>query len=327
MPRHSRISVDLLETFVTLMETEGDAATAMQRLGINQPSMSKRLALLQHRHDAIPYPWITREGKVWKPTDAGKLYLPAATEIVERQRLLENSINLNYPLLSRVSLCCGEEAVRTFVRPAVEEFRKKYPDSQFRVSVLSPYDRIMNVATGAADLATVTHDEESIKRIARRPLHIETLTKDPLALVMGKGRKDMRQRFESLPARNVRIKHLADFPLVLPAPDGGTRVRIDTAIAAAKLRGPINVIAELEGWQTLLEYVQCGIGVGILPRSAIEAHSGPLLVKWLDDDALEPTTTKLICRYKADATENLDLSDEARALRELLIFEAGKLNR
>ncbi len=327
MPRHSRISIDLLETFVSLMEAEGDAATAMHRLKINQPSMSKRLALLQHRHDAIPTPWITREGKTWKLTDAGKLYLPAAVEIVERQRLLESAISYNYPRVSRVWLCCGEEAVRSFVRPAVEAFRKAYPSSQFRVSVLSPEARIMAVATGAADLATVTHDNDSTQQIAGRQLHIEELTEDPLALVLGKSSREIRQRFEELPDRNVRIKQVADFPLVLPAPDGGTRLRINEAFVTHKVRSPLNVIAELEGWQTLLEYVQCGIGVGILPRSAIEAHQSSLRIKWIDPKHLAPTTTKLICRYKADASQHLDLSDEAAALRELLIAEARKLAR
>jgi LysR family nitrogen assimilation transcriptional regulator len=325
MPRHSRISIDLLETLVTLIDAQGDAAEAMRQLDINQPSMSKRLAMLQHRHDTIPTPWLTRDGKTWKLTEAGERYFPAAREIVYRQQMLENSIVTNHPFMKRVWLCCGEEAVRSFIRPAVEEFRKRKPDTRLCVSVLSPAARITAVANGAADMATVTHDDESTQRIAGRRLHIEILTEDRLAIAIGKkARKELKSQFDALIDYNVRLKQVAEFPLILPAPDGGTRVRLDEAFAEAKVKMPLNIVAELEGWQTLIEYVATGMGVAILPESAIKQHGSALVVKWLDSKALQPTTTKLICRYKADSSQELNLEPDAMLLRQLLLDAARR---
>jgi DNA-binding transcriptional LysR family regulator len=48
MPRPANLSPELLQTFVTLLEADGDASQAADVPGINQPSMSKRLASLQH---------------------------------------------------------------------------------------------------------------------------------------------------------------------------------------------------------------------------------------------------------------------------------------
>ena len=48
MPRSSRLSIELLQTFLSLLEDQGDALAAAAKLEINQPSMSKRLAVMQH---------------------------------------------------------------------------------------------------------------------------------------------------------------------------------------------------------------------------------------------------------------------------------------
>ena len=64
MPRPSRLSFELLETFVTVIEEEGDASRAASILDINQPSMSKRLAQLQNAGTSIRSPWLERRGKL-----------------------------------------------------------------------------------------------------------------------------------------------------------------------------------------------------------------------------------------------------------------------
>lgn len=329
MPRRSRISIDLLETLTTLMEAEGDAAKAMELLGINQPSMSKRLAMLQHAHPAIPHPWLTRDGKKWTLTPDGKRYHPAAREIVYRQRMLENAILGNKGPANRVWLCCGEEAVRSFVRPAVEEFRAKFPNTSFCISVLSPSERIAAVATGAADMATVTHDDDDIRSLAGRPLHIEELTTDPLVVVAGKNASPaLKRSFGALPQAQVKLSQLKGMPLILPAAGGGTRNRIDEALAKYALHDVLEIIAELEGWQTMLEYVQCGLGVAILPESAARLNHDQLLApKHIDNDDLLPTVTKLICRFEAKSATKLALEGEAEELRKILQQRARKRSR
>ena len=64
MPRSSRLSPELLETFITVLEAGGDAALAAEQLNINQPSMSKRLALLQRPGPLVDRPWLVRREKL-----------------------------------------------------------------------------------------------------------------------------------------------------------------------------------------------------------------------------------------------------------------------
>ena len=178
-------------------------------------------------------------------------------------------------------------------------------------------------------MATVTHDNDDINRIAGRPLHIEELTTDPLVVVASKNASPaLRRSYGELPANHVRLAQLKGMPLILPAAGGGTRNRIDEAMGKeAELLDQLEIFAELEGWQTMLEYVNCGLGVAILPESAARNQNELLSAKHFDILELEPTVTKLICRYEAKSSTKLALEGEAEELRKILIQKAKKRSR
>lgn len=69
MPRSVSLSLDLLRTYLLLVRSDGDAARTAQQLGINQPSMSKRLRYFQHAGPLLERPWLDRDGKSWTMTD------------------------------------------------------------------------------------------------------------------------------------------------------------------------------------------------------------------------------------------------------------------
>ena len=97
MPRPPSISPELMTTFVTVVKTDGDATRAAELLNINQPSMSKRLAFLQHAGRILRRPWLERVGKSWHLTEEGRRVLPAVEELVHRYRLLTEAIEEERP--------------------------------------------------------------------------------------------------------------------------------------------------------------------------------------------------------------------------------------
>src|SRR5438045_508700 len=84
MPRRVTLSLDLLETFLTLLRNDGDAIQTAKDLGVNQPSMSKRLGYLQHAGRVLQRPWLVRIGKHWQLTDEGRKVRSAVEDIVRR---------------------------------------------------------------------------------------------------------------------------------------------------------------------------------------------------------------------------------------------------
>jgi DNA-binding transcriptional LysR family regulator len=303
MPRPPSISPELMTTFVTVVRTEGDATQAAEILNINQPSMSKRLAFLQHAGRILRRPWLERVGKTWRLTDEGRRVLPAVEELVHRYRLLTDSIEEARPA---VVFGCGPGGAAGFVRDAIRTFRAKLPDATFRISSRPGPARVEGVANGSLDLAVVRLEHEEIVGLARRPLHVEDLYEDPLVLVAVPGSPAFDE-FQALPDKAVTPKALLRFPLLLPTPDTGIRRDLDRRFRDAGVLDRLRVVVETGPWQTTVAYVRDAVGVGIVPRSALAGQTG-LVTKSLPPKLSPGNTVRAICRKRA-GTDDLDLSD------------------
>ena len=320
MPRPSNLSLDILETFVTLVRHGGEASAAAQALDINQPSMSKRLAVLQHARRGVRQRWIMRQGKRWVLTDEGRRALPAAEEIVRRYWTLLESLELAEDRPADVRFACGRHAAVGFVHEALARLRAAHAKLRVRVSTLRGRERIERVANGSLDLATVTHDEQQVMAIARRPLRIEPLLSDRLVLAIGRAApRELRARFAELPD-TVAAAQLVDLPLILPEPDSGIRQQLDGALRAAGVSESLDIRLEIGGWQAILQYVASGLGLGISSEAAARAVNG-LTLKPLSPRFIKPPQVRLIARMPTN--EEPGLSDAASLFRAELKVIAG----
>ena len=328
MPRPSQLSFDLLETFLRVAEAGGDAAAAARQLDINQPSMSKRLAVLQRSGPLLPQPWLARRGKTWRLTAEGERVLEAVREMVRRREQLQDFIAARADDLPDVSVACGQEAVTDLVLPAVKRFRRRRPHGLVRVATPPGKDRVAGVATGVYDLALVTHEPErqpidELERIARRPLYVEALLEDRPVLAAARGGGDegkaaWRRRFVQLPADEpAPAAALAGLPLILPERGRGRREQFDRWARAAAI-GPLDVVVEVGGWAAILAYAAAGLGVGLATeRSAARflRGGGRLEVRRLDEAAFPPDAVRLVAP-KAHRDDRPRLSPAAEEFRE-----------
>ncbi len=229
MPRTSRLSIELLQTFLCLLDHDGDTMAAASELGINQPSMSKRLAFLQYSGRGITRPWLKREGKTWAATAEGLRVLPAVRDILARYDRLTAFTEEVGAGLPAFTFGCGQQAATGLVLRAARRFHLESPDIPYRIAQMRGRARIEGVANGALDLAAVTDREETILSIARRELHIDTLPEEPLVLVAARqapGAGPMpawHAVFTKLPPRGVPAEALRSFPLIVPEPDADVR--------------------------------------------------------------------------------------------------------
>jgi DNA-binding transcriptional LysR family regulator len=316
MPRSVSLSIDLLETLVVLMRSGGDASAAMKELGINQPSLSKRLKYLQHAGPLLDRPWLVRNGKTWELTDEGQRVWPAVAELVDRYDNLETFLDGDRSIASSVRFSCGQLMAASLVRDALRQFQREHPQTRLRISTMRGRSRIEGVSNGSLDLAIVSHDEPSIAEIARRPLHVEPLVSHGLALVCAQDALWIRA-VRGLPKNAARAGALAEFPLIMPEPDAGIRKEIDQALHREGLLNSVNIVLELGGWATILAYVRDGFGVGVVSEGAMRETKG-LAIRLLDPEVFPRIETKLICRRLAGSVEALDLPKHGLAWREVL---------
>jgi DNA-binding transcriptional LysR family regulator len=317
MPRTVTLSFELLQTFVALIRSDGDAARAMRALGINQPTMSKRLRYVQHAGPLLEQPWVVRRGKTWELTEEGRRVWSAVTEIVDRYANLERFLDGEQaPAQAPIRFACGQQMVMGLVRQALRAFRKDHPGASIRISTLRGQARIEGVSNGSLDLAVVTHDESTIHEIARRPLHIEPLVEHRLALVCAAD-SPWSRAVRRLPKAGVLAAALVDFPLILPEPDAGVRRGLDEVLHRQGVMGRLTIALEIGGWAAILAYVRDRFGVGIVSVGALVEAKG-LIVRTLDPAEFPSIQARLICRRLAGSGPELDLSEPAQEWRAVL---------
>lgn len=320
MPRPPSLSPELLQTFVTMVRTDGDAMSASRILDINQPSMSKRLAILQHAGRVLQSPWLERRGKKWFLTEEGKRVLPAVEEILHRYRILTEAILETDR--STLSIACVSQYSGNLLREALKDWRELYPDDPFRLVTPGSAMAIEGVANGSYDLAVVTEGADEIYRIAHRPLHIDSLLDDTMVMVANSKCPDYGE-FASLPDRKASPKSITRFPLLLPERETSLRKGLEARFREEELRDRLRIVMELREPSSLLSCAREGFGVAVLPRFALLPDASGMTVKSLPGPLSPANEVKLISRVRP-ITEEMDLTPSAMAFRECLRQRAGE---
>jgi DNA-binding transcriptional LysR family regulator len=324
MPRSLTLSFELLETFVSLVRHEGEASATMAELGLNQPTLSKRLKNLQHAGPLLEQPWLVRDGKTWHLTEEGQRVWPAVSELVDRYENLQAFLE-GGKAGPAVRFACGQQMAAGLVRQALKVFRQQHPDVHIRISTLRGQARIEGVSNGTLDLAIVTHDSPTIQEIARRTLHLEPLVTHHLALVCATG-SPWDRSLRALPKAGAPVEALEKFPLIVPEPDAGLRKGLDLVLRRQGLLDKLDLALEIGGWPTILAYVRDGFGVGVISEGALDDSTG-LTVRRLDPAVIPPIEAKLICRRLPGSGQGLDLSESAAVWRDLLIQASRKRDK
>jgi DNA-binding transcriptional LysR family regulator len=329
MPRPSRPSLELLETFVALAEHDGDATGAAGELGVNQPSVSKRLAALRRlTGERTGQPWLDRKGKRWRLTPEGQRVRALVIDMVRRYEHLERFIASGAEGRPVVSLACGQQAANGFVRAAVEHFLGDNPECRIRLATPRGRVRIEGVAGGQFDMAIVTDSPATIRKLARREMYVEPLFDDRFVLAANPpARADWGRRWrDASENKPVPAAELLGLPFILPEADASRRQQFDDWYYRATDK-TLHVKLEAGGWQTILQFIEAGLGVGLVPHSAVEVFRRQsrckLTVRSLDPAEFPPDAVRLIAR-KAHGREEPDLSELGKRLIAVLRDQAKR---
>ena len=323
------VPLELMQTFVKIVEHEGDATAAAQALGISQPSISRRLSALREIvGDSEDRPWLILKGKRWLLTPGGERVRGVIADLVRKYEQVEQFIAETQTAKPTVSIACGQTAASGFVRLAIERLAEKNSNIRIRLSTPRGKSRIEGVAGGQFDMAIVTDDEATIRDVAGIELHIEPLQSDRFVVAANPSPKShWAKAWEALPVRrSLTAKDLGDLPMILPEPDAGRRQQFDLWFKRSTDRVP-NVVLEVGGWQNLLRFVQSGMGVGFATEEAVQRLDAPksgrqrnkpnLSMRYLDEQDFPPDQIRLIAR-KQQGHDTPDLCASAYDLYELL---------
>ncbi|HEY2911662.1 MAG TPA: LysR family transcriptional regulator [Gemmataceae bacterium] len=320
MARPEHLPFDLLETFSLIAELEGDAAATAAKLGINQPSISKRLAALRRLTSGPDHqPWLFLRGKSWRLTPEGERVRGVVDDLVRRYGQVEQFVAGGRSEKPRLAIACGQQAANGFVRRAVERFATEDPACRVRIATPRGPSRIEGVADGLFDLAVVSEDPAAIPSIARREMFVETLFEDRFLLAANPAAKaPWAAAWQRLPkAKPIEPTQLVGMPLIVPEPDAARRKQFEHWFAEADQT--LDARIEIGGWTSILNYAAAGLGIGLTTESAVTAFEAraKLTARPLAESSLPPNGVSLVAR-KAHGKNQPELTPRGETFRRCL---------
>lgn len=245
------VDILLLRSLIAVSEA-GGITSAAARLAITQPTLTRRLQLLEEQL-GVALVERGRHGAVL--TAVGRVVETRARDLIVRCDDLEAEVAaLTGMEAGSVRLGGGATAVSFVLPEAIARFQAQHPGIRFELKESGSRDIEADVVNGVLELGLVT-----------RPVHDSGLLEyplimDPIVLV---GRKD--HPLNSL--KRVRPEHLSAYALV--GFQRGTAIRriIDTALLRADVH--MNVVMELRSIPAILRMVKTTGNLAFVSELAI----------------------------------------------------------
>jgi DNA-binding transcriptional LysR family regulator len=244
--------LETLKTFCDLIETGSFSKAAALNL-ISQSAVSQQVQALERRFDQQLIERGRRKGVA--PTEAGRLLYIECKEILERFHALENRLR------ARSEVIAGSIRVATVysvglheIPPYIKQFIKEHPQVKIHIEY-SRTDKVIEACLNN------TIDFGIIALPLRRPnLAVIPFRHDKLVIICNPGHRLANRR-------RVSVKKLEGEDFIAFERDIPTRKTIDQILKQNSVS--VNYVMEFDNIETIKRSVEVGIGVSILPETAV----------------------------------------------------------
>lgn len=277
------VDIERLQTFAEVAR-QGSVTRAAQRLGLQQPTVSHRLATLERE---IGSPLFERLGTRLALTAAGEALLPYAGQLpavaAEALHVARSAAGL---AAARLHLGCAETPATYLLPERLRELRRRHPELRVRLTVGNAARVLAVTVSGEVDLALLTDRE-------RHPaLRGETFMRDRFVVAIAADDPwSGRER--------VGMSDLATRRLLMREQGAGTRAFVDAALRTAAV-SPAEML-EIASLEALKRMAEAGVGVAVAPHIAVEREAAEGRLRLLELDAPGNRLAYRLWRHKDKA--------------------------
>lgn len=263
--------------YFTMVVEEGTVTGAARRLNMTQPPLTVQLHALEEELDCQLF---EREGRRLRLTEAGRIFYQRARTILGLcDAAVSNMADYRQGTVGTLRFGVVSSVRTTVFLEWLSSFAVQHPGVQYDLSCANTYQLIERLQAGELDV-TVVRTPFSALGLKVLPLRREQM------LAVGKA-----DYFVGLGEGAVSLSALAAKPLIL------YRRWEDVLRSRFEAKGcAMRVFCRNDDAQTTLALAESGLGVGILPASALtEQENHRLTVRAIDDAAL---TTEIAAVYR-----------------------------
>jgi DNA-binding transcriptional LysR family regulator len=277
----------------------GALGAAARELGWTQPAVSQHLRQLEREAGCT---LLLRGPRGVTPTEAGALLVARADAIAAQLAMAEEELAGVAALRrGRVRLAAFPSASATLVPRALARLGRHSPGIDIALTEAEPPEALALLADGQVDLALVFGYREAPVPAAAELCWVP-LGREPVRLVLPAGRADGGTR--------VTLGELAEEPWIA----GCERCRAHLVHLCAQAGFVPNIRHVTDDYVVVQNLVAAGLGIALLPRSALDAYRHPDL----DVRPLRPASYRHLGVIHRAGAETVPA---VRALLEALLAE------
>jgi DNA-binding transcriptional LysR family regulator len=238
---------------------------AADKLFLTQSAMSSRIATLE---DELGVLLLDRRDKQFKLTAAGARFLVYAHKLLELQREVKAEMGSGAPMAVAMRMGAIESVLHSWLIPWLEKLRSEQPGLELELTVETTPLLTEQVQRGTLDLAfaVLPASAEGVRNHALAPME--------MAFV---GHPELHRQ------RKYRLDELADMELLTFQKGSQPHVTLLDLFRQHQLE-PKRVHA-ISSISAMVQLVQGGFGVALLPRVAVQRLTGFPALKLLACDA------------------------------------------
>jgi DNA-binding transcriptional LysR family regulator len=244
--------------YIIAVAEEGHITRAAERLGIQQPPLSRLIKAIEQE---IKVQLFRRLPRGVELTDAGRTFLDGArATFANLDRMLESARRTARGEEGRISVAfTGSIAFHPLVPHVIREFRETFPLVTVTLDQGHPAELIECIESDRLDVAFI---RTNIAKMEGLVFH--TLLEEPLVVALPKGHALARGQARAV----ISLKRLSDETFVVNRRHGGRALVRDAAFAACHAAGFSPCVGqEAPHVISTLPFVAAGIGISIVPAS------------------------------------------------------------
>lgn len=224
---------------------------ASAELNISQPAISKSIKNLEEQ---LGGPLFVRTKRGVILTNEGTEFYNYIKQAIEYINNAENKFtDLMNLEIGRINIGISTTLTREFLLPYLEEFHSKYPKIDIKIITDITEDLIPQLKNGLVDIVILNLNDKNYGN----DIEIFRCKEVHDTFVVGK-------KYKELTKRDLSLKDLNDYPLVLQAKGSNTREFLDTYTQKYNVTLKPNI--ELASYALIVEFTKIGFGIGYITK-------------------------------------------------------------
>ena len=300
--RYKDIQLVQLRSFC-IAAREQNFTAAARKLNLSATTVWEQIRALER---ILGAPLLTREGRSIAITAEGRVLLDIVQPHVEAIDSLKRLFDAQRAELApHLSIASSQHLLRFHLPDAIQRFTAEFPQTQLNIQLPTSEELVSVVEERVADIAVCAFEPEEPRSDV---LKYEPIFEMPLMLLTAKKHPLVRKK-------KLELTDLLDYPMILPAVGSITRKLIDRLLQQHELKGRLQIIMETPLFDTTQQYVELGVGVGLMhflptAKPLTNLHMRPI------EESQTPLSIAMVVRRHGNLPQPvLDFQDIVRQCR------------